>query len=227
MFCADHRMGTPGTPGAGAPLPAAGLELHWFNQHREGPICISSDYISSSRLRFFSDLKSVFERHFYITSCRRRCDNSNLWTQLSFHLCLSLYMSFSKHIMFGMLFYFSMKFNPKYFTLCHIILMCVYFCVTETRRGRSEREKGTENPKQALHNHCRPCLRIKLRNHEIMTWAKINSRHLTDWATQVLHFVPFSIVWFCYFFSYTMFLVYGNTTNFCMLVCTLNFSWVY
>ena len=64
MFCADHRMGTPGTAGAGAPLPAAGLELDWFNQHREGPICISSDNMSGYRLRFVSNLKPVFERHF-------------------------------------------------------------------------------------------------------------------------------------------------------------------
>ena len=118
-------------------------------------------------------------------------------------------MSFSQQVMFGMLFYFLVKFNPKYFFLCHIILICVYFRVTERRRERSEREKGTENPKQALHNHCRPCLRIKLRNHEIMTWAKINSRHLTDWATQVLHFVPFSIVWFCYFFHILCFWCVG------------------
>ena len=31
-------MVSPGDPGAGAPLPAAGSVLGWFNQPRKGPI---------------------------------------------------------------------------------------------------------------------------------------------------------------------------------------------
>ena len=43
-------MGSPGDPGAGAPLPAAESGLGLFNQWREGPICMSRTIYSPTNL---------------------------------------------------------------------------------------------------------------------------------------------------------------------------------
>ena len=55
-----------------------------------------------------------------------------------------------------------------------------------TSRGGAERERETQNPKQAPRSEkavrTEPDTGLKPANHEIMTWAKV--RHLTDWVTQ-------------------------------------------
>ena len=43
-------------------------------------------------------------------------------------------------------------------------------------RGGAERERDTENPKQALRSN----MGLEFRNHEIMTWAETKMGHSTD-----------------------------------------------
>ena len=54
LFCPDQRMGTPGTPGAGAPLPAAESGWAGFISTERTPFACALTYISSSSLRFDS-----------------------------------------------------------------------------------------------------------------------------------------------------------------------------
>ena len=59
-------MGSPGDPVAGASLPAAGLGMNWFNQWREGPVCISSEYTMRTRIRY--DPLSVINKDCFISA---------------------------------------------------------------------------------------------------------------------------------------------------------------
>ena len=54
MFCPDHRRGTPGTPGAGAPLPVARLGWAGFISTERALFACPLTYISHCRLRFDS-----------------------------------------------------------------------------------------------------------------------------------------------------------------------------
>ena len=54
MFCADYRMGTPGTPGAGARLPVVRSGWVSFISTERASFACPLTYISSSRLRFDS-----------------------------------------------------------------------------------------------------------------------------------------------------------------------------
>ena len=76
MFCDDHRIGTPGTPGAGARLPVAQSGWVGFISTERASFACPLTYISSSRLRF--DCVKVNDRvgtHFNISLCGWRCDN--------------------------------------------------------------------------------------------------------------------------------------------------------
>ena len=52
----------------------------------------------------------------------------------------------------------------------------------ESMNGEGQRERETQNLKQAPGWASEPNLGLELTNHKIMTWAEV--RRLTDWATQ-------------------------------------------
>ena len=78
MFCPDHGMGTPGTPGVRAPLPAARSGWAGFISTERALFACPLAYISHCILRFDSlKVNGRFVMHFYISLCGWCCDNMN------------------------------------------------------------------------------------------------------------------------------------------------------
>ena len=119
VCCPDHWMASPVDPAAGAPLPAAGLGLGWFNQWKERPICMSSDYIFSSWIQF--DANNLIEKialplQITVADVTVEIWSSILWAVLSFHFCLSFKKAFIK-LIFSMVFYLPLLINTKFLFL--------------------------------------------------------------------------------------------------------------